>query len=639
MVGLARIWLLLIPAYARRELHEGDVAGPPRKEDVVRGFLKAVDFPANLAKNCLDDVAASVGTLQDACKAESKDVRPMLVALRSFTAILQRPECIEGSEPLPPAFSRALDLVNAGALEVPLVTQAAMQETQAFVKKSQPVFQQKEGKRCYQCVGQDAGQLLLSLSGQVGAIPMLEGLAQAFNGAEVTLDQLMGCSDAVTKGAAVVKSMEISLRPPKGIFWRFNRIGPMAFVKKLKEMADWVHAAQEVLQSCQPQMLPPNERVDAFKEALQLADDVSRNGQELIIMGVDVAKKIQAMGADAAKGDWKAVGLQIGSIADLMSTAQSGLSAVGHFLADVTTKSDDISKVRVCMQQSQSFLQTCHGTFTPLPKQSSLPGKMAVARLHDLLGSAEATLSSCKSSIPRELGNLMPPEMRVMAKSLDMIVRRADDATSMLIKGYDLAEDANQVAAALNKHNYGEASEQIALMLGQINDNLNGDSFLKGLLANMGNDFTELSSLASCVGDTQRFLSDLRTAGQNLEISPRKWTIDKKNCDAAMEALKDAVQAIHNMLSSCSHEIEALKQLLKALMGRQWDNASGQINMFKQNIGEPLWQLAQAIGGRDWTKAGQALAHLAVTALHHAEEAHEAAPKKQRLKREALVSH
>jgi len=507
--------------------------------------------------------------------------------------------------------------VTSGAMEVPFVAQAAMQETEVFVKKSQQVFQQKENQRCYKCVGQDAGKLLLSLSSQAGAIPMLQGVAEAFSGTEVTLEQFMGCTDAVAKGAAVVKSMEISLRPPKGVVWRLNRVGPMAFVNKLKEMADSVHVAQEVLQSCQPE-LPNDKRVDAFKDALQLADDVTRNGQALIILGIDVAKKIQAMSADAGKGDWKAVGLEIGSIADSMSAGQSGLAAVGHFLADVTGRAlPDLSKVRGCMQESQSFLRSCHETFTPLPARSA---KLALQRLHDLLDSAEEALSSCQHSVPRELGHLMPPEMRVMAKSLDAVLKKADHDTGLLLKGYDLAKDASEVAAALKTHNYGEASEQMAVMLGQINDNLNGDSFLKGLLTRMGSDLNELSSVASCVGDTktswQRIISDLRTAGRNLEISPRKWTIDKQNCDAAMSALKDAVQAIHEILSSCSHEIEALKQLLQALMRRQWDNAAGKIQMFQQNIGEPLWQLAQAIGGREWSKAGEALAKLALTALH-----------------------
>jgi len=202
-----------------------------------------------------------------------------------------------------------------------------------------------------------------------------------------------------------------------------------------------------------------------------------------------------------------------------------------------------------------------------------------------------------------------------MSAALDSALEKAQSDTQLLICGYKAKDELGQVAAALNSFQLGEASQHMADVLSTVNDNLNADSFLKGVLSTLG---ANLETLPSCVGDVRSIMKSLREAAWAMEISPRKWKIDKADVDKAMAALGSAVQATHDMLNTCSDQIHALQELVKSLMAKKYEQESGQLKMFKQNIAEPLWHLGKAIADRDWTAAGQALGALAMTALSHA---------------------
>lgn len=601
-----------------------------------KGFLKTLDLAAALSKNCLPDIVDSFKDLEAASKEVPVPLRslndsvPLFTALKATAEVLGRDDCMDGaSSPMPRFLVKATDIVISGSTTV-LASDQTLKITNAYVKKLQVTLKRKN----YIQVGSLTGDLLLSLAGQAGAIPMLQGLAsvldEAGEGVEALnggVEALNGCKDAVVEGSVLVKNMQVSLKPPRGKIWKLGRVGPKDFVKKLQEMASRVQSAQNILDKCIPAKVSANVHIQGFKSALEQADDFTRNGQNLILMGMDVVREFGTLGAAARAGNWESVGKSIGEMALTLSNGQSGLLSIDHFVQAVTgfhphvqgliAGFSNVNEIKMCIQSSRAFVDTCKETFKPITKsaEAAEQGREALGRLSGLLDSAQESVSECKEIDAHGLDKLLLPELSMMSAALDSALEKAQSDTKLLISGYTAADDFKKVVTALNSFQLGEASEQMADVLSIVNDNLNADSFLKGVLGTLGEN---LATLPSCVGDVRRIMKNLREAAWAMEISPRKMTIDKKDVDEAMKALGNAVEATRDMLNGCSSQISALDELLESLLKKKWEEASGQLNMFKENIAEPLFKLGKAIADRDWTAAGQALGSLALTALRAA---------------------
>lgn len=606
--------------------HHRDVSPDKKKHVIPKGILKALDLTAAVSKNCLPDIVDSFKDLQDAVTELPEplksldDTVPLFTALKDVAEVLGRPDCVDGATAtMPRFFVKATDFVQSGAATA-LASDQTLQITKNYVKNIKDILKKKQ----YVKFGSFTGDFLLSLAGQAGAVPMLQGLASVLDEAGEGVNKLDTCTDAVVKGSDLVKTMQRALRPPTGNIWTLGRVRPKDFVKKLDRMATLVQSAQDILDDCIPVKESANVHIKGFKAALQQADDFTRNGKTLILMGMDVAREFKALSAAARAGNWESVGKTIGDMAITMSSAQSGLLSMDHFVQSITGFKphvralvhgfENVNEIKLCIQSSREFADTCKETFKPIAKTEE-QGLEALQRLSGLLDSAQGSVAECHQIDAHGLDKLLLPELSLMSAALDSALEKAQSDTRLLIAGYHAADEFKQVAAALNSSKLGEASQHMADLLSTVNDNLNADSFLKGVLDALGEN---LETLPSCVGDVRRIMKSLREAAWSMEISPRKWTIDKTDVDKAMAALGSAVQATHDMLNTCSDQIHALDELLKSLMAKKWEEVSGQLNMFKQNIAEPLWHLGKAIADRDWTAAGQALGALALTALRAA---------------------
>eukprot|EP00930_Biecheleria_cincta_P097758 TRINITY_DN89439_c0_g1_i1.p1 TRINITY_DN89439_c0_g1~~TRINITY_DN89439_c0_g1_i1.p1 ORF type:complete len:643 (+),score=158.52 TRINITY_DN89439_c0_g1_i1:32-1960(+) len=592
-----------------------------------KAVLQKLDLTTAVAKNCLPDIVESFKGLEAACTETHVPLQflnesvPLFTALKDTAEVIGRPDCVDGaSAPMPRFLVKATEIVINGSTTV-LATEKTLELTNTYVTTVKTTLQQKD----YVRVGSLTGELLLALAGQAGAVPMLQGLASVLDEAGEGVDKLDGCSHAVVEGAEIVKSMQVSLKPPKGSIWKLGRVDPKDFVTKLQEMATNIQAAQNILVKCIPAKVSANVHIQGFKSALQQADDFTRNGQTLILMGMDVAREFDALGAAALAGNWETVGKSIGEMAITMSSGQSGLLFIDYFVRAVTGFEphmralvhgfENVNEIKLCIQSSRAFVDTCKETFKPLGN-STEQGREVLGRLSGLLDSAQSSVAECRQIDAHGLDQLLLPELSMMGTALDSALEKAQYDTKLLISGYTAADDFKKVAAALNTFQLGEASKQMADVLSIVNDNLNADSFLKGLLTTLGE---HLETLPSCVGDVRRIMKNLREAAWAMEISPRKLTIDKNDVDKAMAALGNVVQATHDMLNSCSDQISALRPLLKAVLKKKWEQEAGQLNMFNENIAQLLWKLGKAIVDRDWTSAGQALGSLALMALKAAE--------------------
>lgn len=618
-------------------------------KDIPRGILKALDLTAAVSKNCLPDIVDSFKDLQDAVtklpeELESlDDTVPLFTALKDVAEVLQRPDCVDGATAEMPAFLvKATDIVISGSATA-LASDQTLQITKTYLENVKDTLKKKN----YVELGSYTGDMLLSLASQAGAVPMLQGLASVLDEAGQGVNKLNTCSDAVEKGSNLVKTMQRALRPaapepgaawppqwlllsdtrprlPEGKIWTFGKVRPKDFVNKLDKMATLVQEAQQILDACIPAKASANVHIKGFKAALQQADDFTRNGKTFILMGMDVARELKALNAAARAGNWSSVGQTIGEMAITMSSAQSGLLSIDHFVQAVTGFKphvravihgvENVNEIKLCIQSSRQFVDVCKETFKPI-EETAKQGQEALQRLSGLLDSAQESVEECKHIDAHGLDKLLLPEWSVMSAALDSALEKAQSDTQLLISGYKAKDELGQVAAALNSFQLGEASQHMADVLSTVNDNLNADSFLKGVLSTLG---ANLETLPSCVGDVRSIMKSLREAAWAMEISPRKWKIDKADVDKAMAALGSAVQATHDMLNTCSDQIHALQELVKSLTAKKYEQESGQLKMFKQNIAEPLWHLGKAIADRDWTAAGQALGALAMTALSHA---------------------
>jgi len=596
-----------------------------------KGFLKTLGLAAALSKNCLPDIVDSFKDLEAASKEVPVPLRslndsvPLFTALKATAEVLGRDDCMDGaSSPMPRFLVKATDIVISGSTTV-LASDQTLKITNAYVKKLQVTLKRKN----YIQVGSLTGDLLLSLAGQAGAVPMLQGLASVLDEAGEGVEALNGCKDAVVEGSVLVKNMQVSLKPPTGKIWKLGRVGPKDFVTKLQQMATRVQSAQNILDKCIPAKVSANVHIQGFKSALEQADDFTRNGQNLILMGMDVVREFQTLGAAARAGNWESVGKSIGEMALTLSNGQSGLLSIDHFVQAVTGFHphvqglihgfSNVNEIKMCIQSSRAFVDTCKETFKPIAESTKAAeqGREALGRLSGLLDSAQESVAECKQIDAHGLDKLLLPELSMMSAALDSALEKGQSDTQLLISGYTAADDFKKVVTALNSFQLGEASEQMADVLSIVNDNLNADSFLKGVLGALGEN---LATLPSCVGDVRRIMKNLRAAAMAMEISPRKMTIDKKDVDKAMKALGSAVEATRDMLNGCSTQISALDELLESLLKKKWEEVSGQLKMFKQNIAEPLFKLGKAIADRDWTAAGQALGTLALTALRDASQ-------------------
>jgi len=170
------------------------------------------------------------------------------------------------------------------------------------------------------------------------------------------------------------------------------------------------------------------------------------------------------------------------------------------------------------------------------------------------------------------------------------------------------------VYKAFEAHDVEKAKLELGKLVALVNDKVNADSFMHGLLSDLEEDLDRFDDLPKCTGAMGRTMGDLRQIASAMEISPRKWSIDRHDCDVAMEAFRDAVDEIQTALTECHVFVVTIQDLAKALAARQWEHISGELRLFKENVLQPFWTLAQAIAKRDWTAAGQVVAQFALKA-------------------------
>jgi len=211
----------------------------------------------------------------------------------------------------------------------------------------------------------------------------------------------------------------------------------------------------------------------------------------------------------------------------------------------------------------------------------------------------------------KRIATVLKPEFVVMSGTLTMALQRSFDDTQILIKGMNIAKEVDKLVTLAAARQTKSASKQVAVVLGMVNDQVNADSFMGSLLNKL--DFG-WESLPECVQDVHKIGHELRTAAFALEISPRKWTIDKGDSEVAMRALQNVVQYSRDAANNCKQQIQALSQLLKGLQ-QQLGVTNGRIELFHQNIGQILWALLKAVIDRDWIATGQQVAELAVIAM------------------------